>query len=178
MKQKLIGVGVALGVGLSLLILLVVMLIVVYSGAYNIAATEDHTPLVRWAFTTTMHSSAKSRASDISPPEQFTQTMVRKGAAEYKAMCQHCHAGPGVKRSEWAEGMLPQPPHLMEKAAEWEPNEIFWLAKNGVKMTGMPAFGPTHNDETLWNIVAFVRQLPGMTAQEYAGYDEHDSHGH
>ncbi|MCZ7594211.1 MAG: cytochrome c [Hyphomicrobium sp.] len=34
-------------------------------------------------------------------------------------------------------------------------------------MTGMPAFGPTHDDQTLWNIVAFVRQLPNMTADQY-----------
>jgi len=64
--------------------------------------------------------------------------------------------------------MLPQPPRLVEQAAHWEPNEVFWLVKHGVRMSGMPAFGETHEDAELWNIAAFVKQLAGMTAREYA----------
>ncbi|MDP2129224.1 MAG: cytochrome c [Pseudohongiella sp.] len=181
MDKKSLGVGVGLGIAGILLLVLVLVLTIAYSGAYNIAATEDHTPFVRWAFATTMHNSVRDRAADTNSPPEFSEAMVEKGTAQYKAMCQHCHAGPGVQRSEWAKGMLPQPPHLVDKASEWEPNEIFWLVKHGVKMTGMPAFGPTHNDDILWSIAAFVRELPGMTAQEYAAYDGEgsgDSQGH
>lgn len=64
--------------------------------------------------------------------------------------------------------MRPRPPHLTEAAAHWEPKEIFWLVKHGAKMTGMPAFGPTHDDKTLWNVAAFVSQLPAMTPERYA----------
>lgn len=45
---------------------------------------------------------------------------------------------------------------------------MFWLVKHGVRMSGMPAFGETHEDAELWNIAAFVKQLAGMTAREYA----------
>jgi mono/diheme cytochrome c family protein len=65
--------------------------------------------------------------------------------------------------------MRPQPPHLTEAAAHWELREVFWLVRHGVKMTGMPAFGPTHDDETLWSIAAFVKELPGMTPERYGG---------
>jgi mono/diheme cytochrome c family protein len=44
--------------------------------------------------------------------------------------------------------------------------------KNGIKMTGMPAFGPTHDDQTIWNIVAFVNQLPNMTAERYRALED------
>lgn len=64
--------------------------------------------------------------------------------------------------------MKPRPPHLSEAAAHWRPQELFWLVKHGVKMSGMPAFGPTHADQEIWNIVAFVRELPGMTPERYA----------
>ncbi len=177
MDRKSFSAGVGLGIVGFILVLLVVVLAIVYSGAYNIAATVDHTPFVRWAFSTTMHNSARDRAVSAGAQPEFSQSMVERGAAEYKSMCQHCHAGPGAERSAWAEGMLPQPPHLIEAASEWEPNEIFWLVKHGVKMTGMPAFGPTHDDDTLWSIAAFVQQLPGMTAQRYAAYEGEASNG-
>lgn len=71
--------------------------------------------------------------------------------------------GPGVDREQWANGMRPKTPPLTEEAPEWEAKEVFWLVKHGAKMTGMPAFGPTHDEETLWGIVAMVKELPAMT---------------
>lgn len=175
-----LGLGFGLGVVASALVLLLVALTVAYSGAYNVAATEDHAAIVRWAFDTTMHNSVAARAEVIEVPP--TEGDVAAGAVEYKAMCEHCHAGPGADRAPWAQGMLPQPPHLTEHAEKWAPNQIFWLVKNGVKMTGMPAFGRSHEDHTLWNIAAFVKQLPGMTAQDYAAFDSGEggsgSHSH
>jgi mono/diheme cytochrome c family protein len=93
-------------------------------------------------------------------------------------MCEHCHGGPGVERDEWASGMRPRPPHLTEEAGEWEPKEVFWLVKHGARMTGMPAFGPTHDDQTLWSIVALVKDLPAMTPERYAslGADYGENH--
>jgi mono/diheme cytochrome c family protein len=76
--------------------------------------------------------------------------------------------------------MRPRPPHLAEQAAERELSEIFWLVKHGARMTGMPAFGPSHDDPTLWGISEFVKELPGMTPEAYeaAGADRAGSHQH
>lgn len=175
-EKRALGTAFGLGIVVTGLTLFLVVLIVVYTGAYNIASTEDHMSITRWAFETTMHNSVEARADDIEVPLSIGD--VAAGAAQYKAMCEHCHAGPGVDRAEWARGMLPQPPQLIEHAEEWEPNQVFWLVKHGVKMTGMPAFGPTHDDQALWDIAAFVKQLPGMTAEEYATFDSRHSHGH
>ena len=139
----------------------------VYTGAYNIAATEEHVSFVRWALDTTMQNSVERQARTVPQPPSFTPEMVASGAGAYKGMCQHCHAGVGVQRSSWANGMRPRPPHLSEAAAHWEPSEVFWLVKHGVRMTGMPAFGPTHDDQTIWSIVAFVKALPAMTPERY-----------
>ncbi|MGJ3261882.1 MAG: c-type cytochrome [Salinarimonas sp.] len=49
-----------------------------------------------------------------------------------------------------------------------EIEQVYWLAANGVKMSGMPAFGPSHDAETLWGVAAFVKQLPALTPEEYA----------
>lgn len=63
--------------------------------------------------------------------------------------------------------MNPQPPLLADAVTLWRNNELFWIIKNGVKMTGMPAFGLTHSDDELWDIVGFVRQLPHISGNEY-----------
>ncbi len=165
-RKKLLT-GIAIGAGSILALLALVGLLTVYTGAYNVAATEDHTAFGRWAFATTMRNSVERRAAGIAAPD-LTAEMARAGASNYKVMCQQCHAGPGVSRAAWAQGMLPMPPHMTEAASEWKPNEIFWLVKHGVKMSGMPAFGETHKDRTLWNIVAFVKALPAMSPEQYA----------
>lgn len=149
--KKPLLVGIAAGVLAALALVAVIGLVVVYSGAYNVAATEEHMSTTRWAFDTTFHNSVERRAAEVAAPESFEPRMIEAGAGEYAAMCQHCHGSPGVERSDWASGMRPRPPYLAEAAAAWEPHEIFWLVKHGVKMTGMPAFGPTHDDRTLWN---------------------------
>ena len=168
------GAAGALGVAV---LLGIIGLIVVYSGAYNVAATEDHASFVRWAFDTTFQNSVARRAPEPEQPLAITQEALAAGASAYKSTCQHCHAGPGAERASWASGMRPRPPHLAEAAVRWKLSEVFWIAKHGVKMTGMPAFGPTHDDRTLWSIAAFVKQLPAMTPQEYAALGEEAGHG-
>jgi mono/diheme cytochrome c family protein len=177
--RKKAGLGIAAGVLGTLAVLTVTGLTVVYTGAFNVAATEEHQSITRWAFDTSFQSSVELRASDVVVPEKITPYMVTAGAAAYKAMCQHCHAGPGAEREDWASGMRPRPPYLTEAAARWEINQIYWIVKHGVKMTGMPAFGPSHDDKTLWGIAAFVSQLPAMTPERYAkiGGGVEDGHG-
>lgn len=166
-KSKSAGAGVAAGALGVVAVLAGIGLFVVYSGAYNVAATEEHMSFTRWAFETTLHNSVEGRATGVGAPPSITPAMLTAGASAYKSMCQHCHAGPGVERSEWASGMRPRPPHLTEAAARWERHQIFWIAKHGIKMTGMPAFGPSHDDQTLWGIATFVSELPAMTPERY-----------
>jgi mono/diheme cytochrome c family protein len=155
------------GAAALLILLAVAALFVIYTGAYNIAATEEHRAVTRWAFATTFHQSIRRRAAELAPPAEIAESQVETGAHHYKEMCQYCHGGPGAERAEWAEGMRPRPPHLAETAAHWKLQEIFWLAKYGARMTGMPAFGPSHDDATLWGIAAFVERLPAMTPDAY-----------
>lgn len=170
MSAKILG-AVATAVAGTLLIGLLILVILIYAGAYNVSAAVGHTAFGRWALETMMRNSVKTRA-DAEPPKQFTAAMIRAGAGEYKSMCQHCHGGPGVRRAEWAKGMVPRPPDLTHAATEWKPGEVHWIVKNGIKMTAMPAFGPTHDDQTIWNIAAFVKQLPATTPEEYASFPQ------
>ncbi|QJR79364.1 cytochrome c [Alteromonas pelagimontana] len=175
-QKKYLGTGMIVGIVLTAIAGMVAILIVVYTGSYNISAREDHSSFARWALSTSMVASVRSRA-DQKPPG-FTKNMIAAGAHEYQTMCEHCHGGPGIERANWAEGLVPQPPHLTEAAAHWTPSEVFWLVNHGVKMSGMPAFGATHDEKTLWNITAFVKQLPAMTQAQYQELGDHNKHDH
>ena len=177
MTTKDFAVGAGVGVIATILVAIAAGLTVVYTGAYDVAATDRHFDPVRWAFDTTMHRSVAGRAEGIEEPEEIGSDLVMSGAETYGSTCVHCHGGPGVERAEWAASMRPMPPELTEAAAEWEPREVFWIVENGIKMTGMPAFGPEHDEAELWGIVAFAKQLPGMTPEEFqsltGGSNEH-----
>ncbi|QZH74226.1 MAG: cytochrome c [Erythrobacter sp.] len=161
--------GAILGALGTLALLLLFGLLVVLTGGYNVAATQRHTTVGAWALDTNFSNSVQRQAGDIEAPE-MTRAMVAAGASDYKSMCAHCHGGVGEGRADWAQGMRPMPPALAHAAQEWSPAEIYWLVTHGAKMTGMPAFGPTHEEEAIWNIVAFVKAMPNMTEAQYAAY--------
>ena len=143
----------------------------IYTGGYNVAATSPHGPVARWLLETVMRNSVEARASDIEPPENFGDpSMVADGGKVYGQTCEGCHGGPGVTPSDTARGLLPHPPDLADAVTEWKPRELFWIVKHGVKMTGMPAWGPTHKDAALWSVVAFIKKLPGMKPEAFRAY--------
>ena len=159
-------------------------LVVMLSGVINVAATNPHNPITALILDTTMDNSVRHHAKGITAPPLDDAKMVMEGFRHYREMCVGCHLAPGINSSEIRKGLLPEPPKLQEAVDDWKPNELFWIIKNGVKMTGMPAWGPTHSDQKIWAIVAFLEKLPHMTAEQYkemdkmAGPDEDDDEHH
>ncbi|MBI2568832.1 MAG: cytochrome c [Candidatus Schekmanbacteria bacterium] len=145
----------------------VVALVVVYGGLYNVAASSGHSALERRFFSTVRAESVEARSDDIEVPPFDDPRMVELGVGYYAPMCTTCHGAPGVPASEIGKGLNPEPPDLARIAGDRSDQELFWVVKHGLKMTGMPAFGPTHSDEQLWPIVAFLRKLPGLSAPQY-----------
>jgi mono/diheme cytochrome c family protein len=141
--------------------------VAIYAGLYNIAADVPHTQPVYWLFDTIRQRSVIARARDIAVPDDLDDaSRILKGASEYAEMCNGCHLAPGMKRTEISQGLYPRAPELRH-GSDLTPAEQFWVIKHGVKMTGMPAWGITHDDELLWDVVAFVRKLPEMTPEQY-----------
>lgn len=114
-----------------------------------------------------MHRSVADRTGDVELPEEISEDLIAQGAGHYAGSCAHCHGGPGQEPAEWSRGMRPEPPHLVEAASEWTTEEIHWIVTNGIKMTGMPAFGPHHSPEEIDALAAFVSALPGLSAEDY-----------
>jgi mono/diheme cytochrome c family protein len=143
--------------------------VVVFGGAVTVAATDPHHPAVQWVLETTMESSIRAHAAEIEvPPNVDLQDpkLAERAYGHYSVACTPCHGAPGVDAAPWLV-LNPAADSLVESAARWSDAELYWIVKNGIKMTGMPALGPTHGDEDLWAISAFVRQLPEMSSEEY-----------
>ncbi|HEX6590029.1 MAG TPA: cytochrome c [Longimicrobiales bacterium] len=165
MRQRLALLGGALAV---MLIAAGAWLGFVYSGFYNVAASEPHSSMVEWTLETISERSVRRRADELPAPLPVDSASLQHGFDHYRLMCEVCHGGVGVERSEIAEGLSPRPPRLARAARSWTDAELFWITKHGIKATGMPAFGATHDDASLLQIVAVVRRLPEMSEAEYA----------
>lgn len=151
----------------ALLVLVVAAAVGIYAGLYNIAADVPHTQPVYWLFEVVRDRSIAAGARDVVVPNDLNDpNRISKGAGQYADMCSGCHLAPGMKRTEISRGLYPRAPELRRKT-DLTPAEQFWIVKHGVKMTGMPAWGVTHEDELLWDVVAFVRKLPELTPDRY-----------
>jgi cytochrome c553 len=151
----------------GLAVLAAAVLLLAWSGAYNIAASRGHWPIVEWFLSFGMRNSVEVRASFIEPPPLDDPNLYMLGAAHFHAGCAYCHGAPGTPISPVAQRMLPPPPDLSGVTKPWKDRELFWIVKHGIKYTGMPAWVSQHRDDEVWALVAFLKRLPDMDAQAY-----------
>jgi mono/diheme cytochrome c family protein len=140
---------------------------VFYAGLYDISATDQHLAPTYWILDTGMRRSVRQRAARITPPELGRPEQIQQGLALYRQHCIKCHGAPGVAPEPFALGMTPAPANLVYTAREWHAAEMFWVVKEGIKMTGMPAWKYRLVDEDIWAIVSFMRELPKLSPEEY-----------
>jgi mono/diheme cytochrome c family protein len=140
---------------------------VIFTGIYNIGADAPHSRLVYGILDGLRDRSIERHARGIAVPADLNDAKrIAAGAGLYDEMCKGCHLGPGVERSELSQGLYPPAPELA-RGDELSPAEQFWTIKHGVKLSAMPAWGKTHSDELIWDMVAFIQQLPKMSAKQY-----------
>jgi mono/diheme cytochrome c family protein len=136
------------------------------SGFYNIGADDHHTRIVLAIIEQLRERSIAVRARAINPPNLEDPTRIGAGAEHYAALCVDCHLAPGVTKSDIRAGLYPHPPNLAQEDIR-DPQRAFWTVKHGIKMSAMPAWGKTLSDAAIWDVVAFLRQMPAMTPDTY-----------
>lgn len=140
---------------------------VIYSGTYNVAATDPHWDATYRMLETARVRSIKAHAAGIVVPAGLDdQAKIAAAAGHFSAHCAVCHGGPGIDRGDFAAGMYPQPPDLTNVSKRYTPAELFWILKHGIKMSGMPSMADD-GDDMLWATVGFLEKLPGMTPDQY-----------
>ena len=136
------------------------------SGFYNIGADDHHTKAVLALITQLRDRSIETRLGEIKPQLTATPAMIKSGAEHYAVLCVGCHLAPGVAKSDLRAGLYPHPPSLAQEDVQ-ESRRAFWIIKHGIKMSAMPAWSKTLDDAAIWDVVAFVRKMPSLTAEDY-----------
>jgi len=107
----------------------------------------------------------RSRRNPVSPsPEMFEDAL-----AHFADHCASCHANDGSGDTDFGRGLFPPPPDLRAAATQQlTDGELFYIIENGVRFTGMPAFGTgtAAGAEESWKLVHFIRHLPRLTTAE------------
>jgi mono/diheme cytochrome c family protein len=149
-------------------ILGVVAAAILYTGVYDVAATDAHWPITQRLLDFGRRHSVATHAQGIKPPANLDNPdRLALGVSHFAAHCAMCHGAPGVPKDDIAQGMYPSPPDLAIASQQYTDAQLFWILRHGIKMTGMPAW-PDHSDDDLWAIVAFLKKLPGMSESDYA----------
>jgi mono/diheme cytochrome c family protein len=136
------------------------------SGVYNIGADDHHTKPVLAIIEQLRDRSIAARSNSIEARYTEDPERIALGAQRYAALCVGCHLAPGVTKSDIRQGLYPHPPNLAQEELQ-QAQRAFWIVKHGIKMSAMPAWGKSLDDETIWDVVAFVRKMPDMTPETY-----------
>lgn len=153
----------------TLIVLILLFFVYISSGAYDISQLSPHNGLTKSIIRKTTHSSINKRMGENTVPTNLKDTtQLIAGFKIYDEMCLDCHGSASVKQEGFTEGLYPKPPKLFKKNEEDAGQEFFWIIKNGIKMTSMPAYKPILTDDKIWAVTAFVTQKIGkMSAEEY-----------
>ncbi len=151
----------------------------IYSGLYPVGADEKHNAFTFWLLENLRNNSIARAAKNIDVPSLDDPELLLSGGADYNDMCSGCHLKPGQKESDMSLGLYPAPPNLTLRPQEHghedkshndpliNAKQNFWVIKHGIMASGMAAFGPTHDDDRIWAMVAFIQNLPELTPEQY-----------
>ncbi len=123
-----------------------------FGGFYSVAATVDDPPSVKWALVQVRLASIRRHATETPTASLEDPSMVQAGARAFSERgCVNCHGAPGVN--------------------DRRPQDLFWVVKNGIHMTGMPSFGLVEvPDQEIWTIVAFLKKLPNVSEADFKAW--------
>ncbi len=164
---------------------------VIIGGRFDVASSAELPQPIHDLIHQTRVNAVRREARDLSIelPDLDDETLMFEAVVGFESMCADCHHPPGASPSALAQGLNPPPADLTESAGKRSTEELFWVTKHGIRMSGMPAWGPTHSDDELLPVVALIERFPAfadhdygelLAAAEAAGIDhdhDHDHHG-
>jgi len=159
-------------IGLLAFVCVIAAAVFFFGGFYNMAATSEDPAFVNWALVHVRQASIMRHATDTPPMSLDDAAVVQAGARAFSERgCINCHGAPGVEWAKFSEGLRPDPPDLKELVDQRKPQELFWVIKNGIHMTGMPSFGLIEvPDREIWTIVAFLKKLPSVSEEDFKAW--------
>jgi mono/diheme cytochrome c family protein len=112
----------------------------------------------------------RSSRDGIPPVPTNLQASIEEGDKLFGTECAACHGLDGHKPTDAGRWMYPRAADLTSpEVQQYSDREMFWIVKNGIRLSGMPAFGRVESDEHIWNLAHYVRTLRGSARPENGG---------
>jgi thiosulfate dehydrogenase len=132
----------------------------------DVPATQLEDYLMRMA----VHASVRRNAPELTSPVPPTDVNLTTGGKMYLDQCAGCHGAPGKQR-KYPSGLNPPVPELPTVGTEYTESQVFWVAKHGIRRTGMFSNGLWDSDEELWALAGYIKRmqhLPPRVQEELA----------
>jgi len=141
---------------------------VVVSGVASISAVEGHWRPTAWLLEFAKRRSVATHSARIATPPLDSDALILRGAGHFESACRRCHGAPGGGSPQMLRYLVPRPPNLLFAPDRYSPAELFYIVRNGIKLSGMPGWAAPERDDEVWAMVAFLQLLPSLTPERYA----------
>ena len=154
----------------------VVLVIIVAALAYSawrlqgLSTRSAPTALERLVARSARRLAIPSGAADLKNPVAFSPEVWAESRAHFADHCATCHANDGSGRTELGQALYPRAPDMREADTQSQSDgQLYWIIENGVRLTGMPAWGRGGDDDLdTWKLVHFLRHLNELTPEQLA----------
>ncbi len=145
------------------IVVLAVVLIGIALMRFNLTALHEPGPVeTRLANLPKRFFIYRASLHEIPPRPHDTKASIERGGTHYGLDCGVCHADDGRAQRQPGQWMYPRASDLTSKQVQsYSDQELFWIIQNGIRFTGMPAFGDVETPDHVWDLVNYVRTLPG-----------------
>jgi mono/diheme cytochrome c family protein len=149
-------------------IVLVAICAVALTRAGGFSARSEPTALERLAARAARRWAVPRGAPEAVNPVPFSDEVWTEARAHFADHCATCHANDGSGRTAIGSNLYPRAPDMRLAATQQlTDGELYWIIANGVRLTGMPAFGSgAANDQDTWKLVHFIRRVNQLSAEQ------------
>lgn len=142
---------------------------------HGFSARDEPTAVEAFAARRLRHLSVPRAQRDARNPVPLTPQGLDGARAHFADHCALCHGNDGKGQTTLGRNLYPKAPDMTQPDTQaLTDGEIFYLIKNGIRLTGMPAWGQDtpEDDQQTWELVHFIRRLPRLTEPELAEMQE------
>ncbi|HUK33374.1 MAG TPA: cytochrome c [Vicinamibacterales bacterium] len=158
------------------LVLVVLTAVVLFFGgaiywlvsANGFSARTQPTPIERVVMRAVHRWSVPASARTLANPVAFSPEVWAESRAHFADHCASCHGNDGRGDTEMGRHLFPKAPDMrLASTQNKSDGELYWIIENGIRLTGMPAWGNGGTDDAeSWKLVHFVRHLAELTPDQ------------
>jgi mono/diheme cytochrome c family protein len=165
-----------LGVVTTLAVFLVGGFLYLRLGLAEVRGDEPPSRLETYLMGTAVHAAVRRNSPDMPNPVSPTDENLIEGGKQFLGECAGCHGTPGKQR-KYPDGLNPGVPQFVEVGTEYTEAQIFWVAKHGIRRSGMFSNGLWDSDQELWRMAAFIKRIKNLPPQVQEGIAQKPSSG-